>query len=148
MSLGRSCGCPLCIIENQLLAEVSCAHDCTIQEWFSAFPSLRQYSSAQGLLSYLRTTTADARSDEIFMELFKLRWVHNEFAENILILMFLPVLHQTVRLVSKQQQALAEDDIAQQSLSCLVELLHSPQMQKRTSHFAFAISRGVRRNGT
>jgi hypothetical protein len=55
------------------------------------------------------------------------------------------MLHRTVRRVAKYQPSLTEEDIAQQALSCLLQFLRSDEMVARQSHFAFAISREVKR---
>ena len=65
--------------------------------------------------------------------------------ESILVLAFLPMLHGTIRRVGKQQPGLAEEDITQQALSFLLQYLRSDELQARNSHFAFAISRAVKR---
>jgi DNA-directed RNA polymerase specialized sigma24 family protein len=58
---------------------------------------------------------------------------------------FVPVLHGTVRRIAKQQSHLTRADITQQALSVFLQVLRSDQMEKRQSHFAFAISRAVKR---
>jgi DNA-directed RNA polymerase specialized sigma24 family protein len=55
------------------------------------------------------------------------------------------MLHGTIRRVARQQPGLSHEDITQQALSFLLHFLHSNELQKRQSHFAFAISRAVKR---
>ena len=62
-----------------------------------------------------------------------------------MIVAFVPVLHGTVRRIAKQQSHLGRADITQQALSVFLQVLRSDQMEKRQSHFAFAISRAVKR---
>jgi len=67
------------------------------------------------------------------------------FIDSLLVLVFVPMLHRTVRRVAIWQPHLAEEDIVQQVLSALLEFLRSNEMRARQSHFAFAISRAVKR---
>jgi DNA-directed RNA polymerase specialized sigma24 family protein len=55
------------------------------------------------------------------------------------------MLHGTIRRVSRQQPELSPDDITQQALSFLLQYLRSDELHARQSHFAFAISRAVKR---
>jgi hypothetical protein len=67
------------------------------------------------------------------------------FIESLLILAFVPMLHRTIRRVVRYQSALAEEDVTQQALSVLLLFLRSDEMRARRTHFAFAISRAVKR---
>src|SRR4029077_6845781 len=108
-------------------------------------PALARHSSPADLVSHLRHLPVDARSDELLRELFSLRPHNALVVEPLLVLSFLPLLHRTVRLVTMQQFALSVEDSAQEALSFLLEFLHSDEMSNRRSHFAFAISREVKR---
>jgi DNA-directed RNA polymerase specialized sigma24 family protein len=98
------------------------------------------------LLAHLRTSPAGAANDNLFREVFTLRETNPVFAESLLVLVFLPMLHRAVRLITRQQESLAEEDIAQQVLFFFLEFLGSPEMETRRSHFAFAIAREVKRH--
>jgi len=63
----------------------------------------------------------------------------------LFVLAFLPVLHRTVRRVAKQQPGLSSEDVAQQALHFLLDFIRSEQLRRRTSHFAFVISRTLKR---
>lgn len=145
MPLEIPCDCALCNVEAGLLAQLDSMDAREVQELFSPFPTLLQHSSVSGLLLHIRTSPADARSDGLFQEMLELHKTNASFVENILVLTFLPMLHRTIRLVSRQQPSLAEEDITQQALSFLLQFLHSGELETRQSHFAFAISRGVKR---
>jgi hypothetical protein len=106
---------------------------------------LRQCASVSNLLLFLRASPADARSDELLGELFRIRAARPAFVESLLVLAFVPMLHRTIRRVVRYQPALAEEDVTQQALSFLLQFLRSNQTQARQSHFAFAISRAVKR---
>jgi hypothetical protein len=78
-------------------------------------------------------------------ELLKLRAARPAFTDSLLVLVFVPMLHRTVRRVVMWQPLLAEEDVVQQALGVLLEFLRSDDMRIRQSHFAFAISRAVKR---
>jgi hypothetical protein len=145
MPLGIACGCPLCNIEFRLLSDLSHREAHAFRELASGSPALRQHSSVSTLLRHLRASPAGARSDEVLRELFASRAIAPEFIESLLVLVFLPMLHGTIRRVAKQQASLAQEDITQQGLSFLLQYLRSDELQSRQSHFAFVISRAVKR---
>ena len=145
MPLEIQCDCSLCNIETRLLAELARTDNSAVHELFSPFATLLEHPTVFSLLSHLRMSPADARSDGLLREIFELRKTNAAFVENILVLVFLPMLHRTIRRVSRQQAGLAEDDITQQALSFLLQFLRSVELATRQSHFAFAISRGVKR---
>ncbi|MFZ3332812.1 MAG: hypothetical protein WA197_19410 [Candidatus Acidiferrales bacterium] len=145
MPSGITCDCALCNIELHLLRVLSRIEPDRFSELVATSERLREYSSASSLLSHLKTSPADARSDELLRELFAARGATSSFTESLLVLAFLPMLHGTVRRVSRQQPGLAPDDISQQALSFLLQYLRSDELQARQSHFAFAISRAVKR---
>jgi len=111
----------------------------------SAGNGLRAFPSPSLLLSNLRSLHGDARSDALLAELLALRPVNRQLVESLLVLAFLPVLHRTVRGVVKHQPTLLLEDITQQALSVFLHQLDSCDLQMRRSHFAFAISRAMKR---
>jgi len=133
MPVGIACDCALCIIELRLVRDLSRTDSDALGELFSS------------LLSDLKTSHADAQSDELLRELFAVRASNTSFIESLLVLTFLPMLHGTVRRVSRQQPGLSQEDISQQALSFLLQYLRSQDLKARQSHFAFAISRAVKR---
>ena len=139
------CHCALCNIEVRLLSDLAYADAGAIGDLFSAAHGLRQYSSPSGLLLHLKTSPVDTTSDELLRELFAIRALNPRFVESLLVLTFLPMLHGTVRRVARQQPALSTEDITQQALSFLLQYLGSHDLQARQTHFAFAISRAVKR---
>ena len=143
MRVETTCSCTLCDLELRLLASLTAESE-TFPE-LTKSSSLRHYSSVRALIQRLKTSPADARSDEVLRELFTLRATRSAFVESLLILAFVPMLHRTVRRVVQYQLPLAEEDVAQQAVSFLLQFLRSDEMQARQSHFAFAISRAVKR---
>jgi hypothetical protein len=145
MAPGVTCGCALCNIELRLLHVLSCTEADALAELFSASDRLRRYSSVSSLLLHLKSSPTDAQSDELLRELFAVRLLNPAFTESLLVLTFLPMLHGTLRRVARQQPGLPQEDISQQALSFLLQYLRSEELQTRQSHFAFAISRAVKR---
>jgi DNA-directed RNA polymerase specialized sigma24 family protein len=145
MPLEFQCACALCSIEAHLLAEFRRTHSDCVRCLLTPFPHLSQYSSVSSLLSHIRESTADESSDVLLREIFELQKNNEGFTESLLILIFLPMLHRTIRRISRQQAGLSEDDITQQALSVLLQSLRSREVQARKSYFAFAISRDVKR---
>jgi hypothetical protein len=145
MSLEVTCGCALCNIESHLLSDLSYGEADAFRELFSRSAGLGQYSSVSTLLLHLRTSPADASSDELLHELVVFRGSNPAFVEGVLVLVFLPMLHGTIRRVDKQQPGLAQEDITQQALNFLLQYVRSDELLARQSHYAFAISRAVKR---
>jgi len=145
MSPPLTCGCALCILEPRLLAALSSTDAEVIRELLPGSSFGNKISCSAELLSHLKTLTADTASDEFLRELLDARPLDPAFVESVLILAFLPTLHATVRRVGKQQPGLSHEDIIQQTLSILLQYLRSDELHSRQSHFAFAISRAVKR---
>jgi hypothetical protein len=143
---GPTCRCLLCRIETQLadqLASSIAAYDAIRG---SAANDLHAFASPFHLLSHLKATQSGPSSDDLFRELLAARAVEPQFVETLMIVAFMPVLHGTVRRIAQQQSRLARADITQQALCVFLQVLRSEQIKKRQSHFAFAISRAVKRH--
>ncbi|MCU1242556.1 MAG: hypothetical protein JWO71_3282 [Candidatus Acidoferrum typicum] len=143
MPLG-ACNCTLCHIEERLLTDLALTES-NVFELLSVSNHLRQFPSVGALLLHLRALPAATKSDELLRELFAARAIHPVFTESLLVLVFLPMLHGTIRRVERQQPGLLAEDITQQTLSFLLQFLRSDELRTRQSHFAFAISRAVKR---
>jgi len=139
-----SCACLLCEMESGLLAELRIA-DQRVRELFLSSHRLRTFDSAADLLSHLRSSPVNSDSDDIFRDL--LTFPANEWflVETLLLLTFLPMIHRTIRCIGKKHPTLSREDITQESLSLFLQFLRSTELRKRTSHFAFAISRATKR---
>jgi DNA-directed RNA polymerase specialized sigma24 family protein len=142
---GPSCRCLLCRAEKQLAGELHSSIATYDSIRVSAANGLRAFASPFHLLSHLKATQAGPSSDELFRELLAARAVGPQFVEALMIVAFIPVLHGTVRRIAKQQLRLPRADVTQQALSVFLQVLRSEQIENRQSHFAFAISRAVKR---
>ena len=145
MPSGTPCPCLLCSTEAGLLKAVKLAETKLVDGLFSRSQRLINFPSTSSLLLYLRTAPPDAEVDELLGELCALRKAHSDLIESLLVLVFLPMLHTTIRKVTNVQAALAAEDVTQQTLSFFLQYLSSDDLAGRTSHFAFAISRAVKR---
>ena len=142
----RSCGCALCRIEIRLLQDLTDGPTRTYRAVLVSTPRLAQFPTVSRLLAHLRASQVDARSDEIFRDLLTAYSGNQEFVVSFFILAFLPMIHCTIRRIAKQHPALARDDIVQQALNFLVQFLRSAELRARQSHFAFSISRALKRH--
>lgn len=142
---GPTCRCLLCRIEKQLADELASSIEAYDAIRLPATNGLRAFASPFHLLSHLKATQAGPSSDELFRELLAARAVEPQFVETLMIVAFVPVLHGTIRRIAKQQLRLTRADITQQALSVFLQVLRSEQIEKRQSHFAFAISRAAKR---
>lgn len=141
----RSCPCLLCATEGELRNTLRRTEPELVHGLFPAYPLLSRFSSVAALLHHLRTAPADEFSDHLLGEILAARKVQPAWIEGLLVLVFLPMLHATIRRVTSVQFALAADDVTQQVLSFFLQVLSSADLSRRDSHFAFAISRSLKR---
>jgi hypothetical protein len=145
MSPPLTCGCALCILEPRLLCALATTNAETIRELLPESTLRNEICCATDLVTRLKMVSAHTESDEFLRELLTARPLDPNFIDSVLILAFLPMLHVVVRRVVRQQPCLLTEDITQQTLSTLLQYLRSSELHKRQSHFAFAISRAVKR---
>jgi hypothetical protein len=147
MSERPNCRCPLCRIEEKLRAELA---DPVNQESqrnvLRSAPGLAVFDTADELLSYLKSLNGNSSSDPLLGDLRDAKGLFpGSMVNNIFVLLFLPVLHSTVRRVRKRYPALSREDAAQQTLGALLEYLVSTHLAARDTYLGFAIARKVRR---
>lgn len=145
MTSGPTCRCLLCRVEKQLAEELASSIEAYRAICASATNGLSAFTSPFQLLAYLKATQAGPSSDDLFRELLAARSLAPQLVEMLMIVAFVPLLHGTVRRIAKQQLRLTRADITQQALIVFLQVLRSEQVEKRQSHFAFAISRAVKR---
>jgi hypothetical protein len=141
------CNCPLCRTDRKLRAELfDRANEDRLRVVFRSLPHLADFDTAAALLSHLQSSKANTATDVLLSELLAAkRRFPDHTAKSLLILVFLPVLHSTVRNVRRRYPVLSREDTVQQALSSLLECLDSPRLQERQTYLAFAIARQVRR---
>jgi hypothetical protein len=145
MSPPLDCGCALCILEPRLLSALATTNADMIRELIPDSSRRNEICCAADLVSHLKTLSANTESDAFLGELLTARPLDPNFVDSVPILAFLPILHLAVRRVARQQPCLPTEDITQQTLSILLQYLRSAELHARQSHFAFAISRAVKR---
>lgn len=142
------CRCPLCLTDRTLRAELArSASQNRLHIELRSLPHLATFDSAAALLSYLHSSEAGTATDLMLSELLAAKTLFPDgVAQTLLVLLFLPVLHATVRRVCRRYPILSREDTAQQALGFLLDYLNSPQLRARYSYLAFAIARHVRRS--
>jgi len=99
------------------------------------------------LLLHLQSLNGNSASDPLLFELLEARALFpGSVADSVFILLFLPVLHSTVRRVRQRYPALSREDTAQQALGALLDYLASARLAARDTYLAFAIARKARRS--
>jgi hypothetical protein len=140
-----NCRCPLCQLEEKLRAELRDNPGNHLLVMRSG-PHLAAFPTAPDLLLHLQSLAGSAVSDPLLSELLEARVVFpGGLADNVLVLLFLPMLHSTLRRVRRRYPALSREDAAQQTLGAFFASLASARLAERHSYVAFAIARKVRR---
>jgi hypothetical protein len=143
-----NCRCPLCLIEEKLRADLRDpenheSHRIVLRSGshLAAFPTVGD------LLLHLQSLNGNSASDPLLFELLEARaQFPGSVADSVFVLLFLPVLHSTVRRVRQRYPALTREDTAQQALGALLDYLASARLAARDTYLAFAIARSVRRS--
>jgi RNA polymerase sigma factor (sigma-70 family) len=152
MNERSNCYCRLCRVERDLLGQ--CATP-AYQEQYAALlgecPALLPFTSSAALLEHLRSCrqeSAEQSSDPVFRELLRAKaWFPRlGIVDDLFILAFVPAIHATLRQAFKRHPALSAEDAGQQAVLTLLEFLGSAELHARESHFAFAISRRIKRS--
>jgi DNA-directed RNA polymerase specialized sigma24 family protein len=151
MTARPSCDCLICRLETNLIAELGAqGNDERYRQLVRSSAVLSGFPTSCDLIEHLHSTEIEARhpsSDDILVELLRpgidpLLW---QFWNSILLSVFIPTIHRTMRQLSVIFPSLARDDIAQHLTAVLLEFLTSRELRSRRSHFAFTIARKIRR---
>jgi hypothetical protein len=141
------CHCPLCLVEQKLCAELADpvnqkAHRTVLR----SAPHLAVFPTVVDLLSHLQSLDGNSTSDPLLAELLEAKALFPEgMTDHIFVVLFLPVLHATVRRVRNRYPALSREDVAQQALGALLAYIASAPLAARQTYLAFAIARKIRR---
>jgi len=143
-----NCRCPLCLIEEKLRTELRDPENHESHRLIlRSGPHLAAFQTVGDLLLHLQSLNGNSASDPLLFELLEARaQFPGSVADSVFVLLFLPVLHSTVRRVRQGYPALSREDTAQQALSALLEYLASARLAARDTYLAFAIARRVRRS--
>ena len=146
-----SCSCAICKLEQTLLREL---HQAQYVQYFTDLvagsPILSGFPATLELLERMRQIPADDEqmdsSDAILGELLRPgRSDDQEIRQYLVLLLLMPSLHKTARQIAAGFPFLGRDDIAQNLMVTILEVLASPTLRRQQSHFAFTITRLVRR---
>jgi hypothetical protein len=143
MSRETTCYCALCEIELRLLT--SLAFERLALPQFGGPTEPQGAISVTDLVLVLKSSPTKAQSDQLLGQLLELRVAQPMLVDSLLVLAFVPMLHRTIRRIVTYQPSLVEDDVVQQALRVLLEFLGSDELRARQSHYAFAISRAIKR---
>jgi hypothetical protein len=148
MNERSNCRCPLCLIEEKLRTELRAPENHESHRIIiGSAPHLAAFQTVGDLLLHLQSLNGNSASDPLLFELLQARaQFTGSVADSVFILLFLPVLHSTVRRVRQRFPALSREDTAQQALGALLEYLASTHLAERHSYLAWAIARRVRRS--
>jgi hypothetical protein len=145
------CRCTTCELEKVLLDELrEQRHIHSYRQLASRSAILSAFQSTQLLLqglSELRKSDSQIRfCDQLIGELLRLRADGNRETINQLVLLILmPAMHQTARKIAAGFRSLAREEIAQHLVMTLLEIVESETLLRERSHFAFRITRLLRR---
>jgi hypothetical protein len=113
---------------------------------------LSTFPAASDLLAYLHTEQSlgngNPSKDRILAALLRECTTNGKSftARELLLLIFVPMLHRISRQVLARWPALSPDDVAQHVVTALLQSLASLEFASRDSHIAFALTRHLRRN--
>lgn len=148
-----NCYCRLCRAERDLLSQCqTSAYETDYRTLLEVCPDLAGFLTSAALLEHLRICRWDVNgehsSDTVFRELLKAKaWFpHLGIVDDLFILAFVPAIHATLRQVFKQHPGLSAEDAGQHAVLTLLQFLRSGELRIRESHFAFAISRKIKRS--
>ena len=148
-----NCGCSVCEIEKSIVGELGFDDSKSrYGELVAGRLLLLSYPTPAELVAQLHACRNGGDphhiSDQIFVELLHDRIFasHWELLERLLLLIFIPAVHATVRQVSNCYPFLPREDIVQHALTTLLDSLRSDDWRARRSHFAFSMARTLRRS--
>lgn len=149
MSRESTCRCLICDLERALTVEVA---DPSFAERYRACAAsrglLRTFPCALDLLDFLHTRGTEAGipfTDPVLAALVDVARTNGNGTclRDLLVLAFVPTLHSTSRQVARRYPTLAPEDVAQHTVTSLLEIFETYSMSR--SHIAFAVSRLLRR---
>ena len=152
MNERSACSCSICGVEQALIEEL--AEEETAQQYDRLVREssiLSGFPTALALLRRLRDPTPDEdqgeASDELLGELLQPGESRGQgLRQRLVLLILMPAVHRTSRQIAYGFPSLARDDIGQQLLISILEILQSKSLAKQQSHFAFTITRLMRRH--
>ena len=152
MSVRPNCCCPVCELEHVLLSELKSGHAENEYQTLALQSSvLFAFATCNDLLLHLRESqnreNPAAKADEILSELLRMsRNRQQGIWQHLVLLILMPAIHRTSSQITVGFPSLARDDIAQHLATSVLEIVQSQTLRAQRSHFAFTISRAMRRS--
>jgi hypothetical protein len=147
------CTCGVCEIERSIAAELVLEENqARFNQVIAGNKVLSEYPTVRDLVTRLhacrRLEEGTHLSDQIFAALIasSAMFDNADFLERVLLLALMPAVHANVRQVSASYPFLPREDIAQHALTVLVQFFRSDAWRARSSHFAFSVTRKLRRS--
>jgi DNA-directed RNA polymerase specialized sigma24 family protein len=98
-------------------------------------------------LREFQTHNQASRSDEILGELLRVsRNSQQEMRQHLVLLILMPAIHRTSSQIAAGFPLLTRDDITQHLVTSVLDIAGSQTLQAQSSHFAFTITRAMRRS--
>ena len=148
-----NCYCRLCRLERDLIGQSSVsAYQQEYRAILEVSPALQKFSCANALLEHLRLSrfaaASEIPSDTVFRELLRAKIMFPKLpvVDHLFVLAFVPAIHGTLRQLFKRHPGISSEDAGQHAILTLLEFLTSGELRTRSSHFAFAISRKIKRS--
>lgn len=147
-----SCCCSVCDLERALLAELDSGYNQNEYQTLASQSSvLSAFPTCNDLLLCLRESQKvenyASASDEILGELLRLsRNPESKIGRHLVLLILMPAIHKTSSQIAAGFLSLPRDDIAQHLVTSMLDILESHTLRAQTSHFAFTITRAMRRS--
>ena len=151
MGKNSHCTCTICDIERCISLELALpeGHETYLQitaekPLLAGFPTVfHLVASVHGCRDVKDGATF---SDLILAQLLSGPAAANnwEYLEKLLLLVFIPTAHASVRHVSHHYQFLAREDLSQVAFISLIQCLRSRTWQAQRSHFGFTLARKLR----
>lgn len=145
------CRCAICELEKDLLDEL--CQERHVQSYrqlasqssiLSAFPTIQELLDSLGGLG--QRDGQIHLCDQVIGELLRMGASCNRsIARQLILLILMPAMHKTARKIATGFRSLASEEVAQHVVTTLLEIVESKSLLTQQSHFAFRITRLMRR---
>ena len=145
------CRCTICELEKGLLDDLR--QETNIQSYcqlatqssiLSAFPTIQKLLDSLGGLA--QRDRQIYLCDQVIGELLRMSGSSNRnIAHQLILLILMPAIHQTTRKIVTGFRSLAREEVAQHVVTTLLEIIESKALLTQQSHFAFRMTRLMRR---
>jgi len=145
------CRCTICELEKGLLDELR--QEQNVQSYrqlasqssiLSAFPTIQKLLDSLGGLA--ERDRQIHLCDQVIGELLRMGASPNRsIAHQLMLLILMPAMHKTAHKIASGFRSLAREEVAQHVVTTLLEIIESKGLLRQQSHFAFRMTRLMRR---